>query len=304
MTRFTISRRRFGLGLTASLAVLPAARAFGEATETRPVTTWVGTYDIPVNPRRVFAVDNRLDLETALALDLPLVGYARDTASPWVPVDPDLAFIPAPPSVEAILALAPDLIICMDVPDSDIWPLRQLQEIAPVLPTDYTIDWRENLANVSGWLGMDASAGAALESYDEAVRAVADRHAAKLDRYKVAVVHYFPAEGEIMVRGASSSQGRVLADIGGVTFDPAVIDEDAVSMENVPELFADVDAIFYNDLDDGSSFAALQSHPIWARVPAAAAGKVHRSIGNTNFGGVYSAMFIAREWDAVYSMLD
>lgn len=302
MTRFHPTRRQFGLGLGATMALAPFSRAFAQG-ETRSVTTWIGTYDIPANPQRVIAIDNRLDLELALSLDLPLIGYSRDAAAPWVPAGEDLLFIPSPPSVEFVLGLNPDLIICMDVPGSDIWPLEQLRQIAPVLPTDYTIDWRENLANVAGWLGAEGRADAATAQYDAIVAEVAEKHAGKLDRYKVVAVHYFPEDDQIMVRGAGSSQGRVLADIGGVTIDPEVIDEGMVSMENVPTLLSDIDAIFYNDIDGGGNFAALGEHPIWSRLPAVVNGKVHRSLGNTNFGGVYSAMYIAREWDAVYSLL-
>lgn len=303
MTRsFSLTRRQFGLGLGASLAFAPVAPAFAQG-QMRTITNSLGTYDIPASPQRVIAIDNRLDLETALALDLPVIGYSRDEASPWVPVADGVEFIPGPPSAEHVLSLDPDLIICMDVPDSDLWPIDRMREIAPVLPTRYQDDWRSNINNLAGWLGMEDRAAAAVAQYDAVVAEVAQKHADKLNRYKVAAIHYFPDEGQVMVRGASSGQGRVLADIGGQTFDPAVIDQDMVSMENFLTLFEDVDAIFYNAADP-DTFARLTAHPLWARVPAAVNDKIYVSDGNTNFGGLYAAMYLAREWDALYSILD
>lgn len=307
MTAFSLTRRQFGLGLAATIALAPVARALGQDAGTRTVTNWLGTYDIPASPRRVVAIDNRLDLETALALGLPLIAHSRDHAAPWVPVSDDVEFIPGPPSVEYNLGLEPDLIVCMDVPGSDIWPLEQLRGIAPVLPTRYEEDWRENLANLASWTGREQQAAESLADYDAVIAEIATRQAAKRDRFRLAVVHYFADSGEMMVRGAGSTQGRVLADIGGRTLDPAIHDQGAVSMEALPDLLGDVDALFYNDIDGddaGGNFAALQHHPIWTRLPAVLNNRVYRSMGNTNFGGVYAAKFIAREWDAVYAMLE
>ena len=67
--------------------VVPAALAQDAAGATNTITTSAGTYDIPLEPQRLIAVDHRLDLEPALALGLPVIGYSlRDNLAAWVPV--------------------------------------------------------------------------------------------------------------------------------------------------------------------------------------------------------------------------
>lgn len=73
-----LTRRQFGFGagiagLGAFLAACGDSGSSSGETEMRSVTTPLGTYDIPVNPKRVVAIDSRLDLEPAVALELPLV---------------------------------------------------------------------------------------------------------------------------------------------------------------------------------------------------------------------------------------
>ena len=47
--------------------------------------------------------------------------------------------------------------------------------------------------------------------------------------------------------------------------------------------------------------AALEASPIWQRVPAVAAGKVHRTTGA--FYGGYSAKRLVGEWEKLYDLL-
>lgn len=301
MTRFHPNRRQFGLGLGAAMALVPFSRAF--AQETRTITNWRGTYDIPANPQRIIAIDQRIDLETALVLEIPLLAYSDREVQPWVPADPDMLKISTPPNMEEILGLEPDLFICSDWGELDNWPIGRLSEIAPVLPLTNDLDWRENLANIGEWLGIEGRARDAVAQYDAVVAEVARRHQALLDTTKVALLYYFPDDDQVFIRGYDSAQERVLRDIGGHTLGADEFEIGYASMENLPDLLADVDAIIYSDFSGDDSYAQLLAHPLWPRVPAAAAGKVHHSMGNTNFGGAYTAMQIAREWDAAYSLL-
>ncbi|WP_257233139.1 hypothetical protein [Rhodococcus qingshengii] len=93
-----LTRRQFGFGagiagLGAFLAACGDSGSSSGETEMRSVTTPLGTYDIPVNPKRVVAIDSRLDLEPAVALELPLVGYTYAQATPWVPIDSSVPFL-------------------------------------------------------------------------------------------------------------------------------------------------------------------------------------------------------------------
>lgn len=86
-----LTRRRFILGGTAAvLGVAGCNASAGSAGPTpagdRTVTTSLGTYAIPAQPQRVIAVDSRLDLEPAVALQLPVIGHSYGKPEPRVPV--------------------------------------------------------------------------------------------------------------------------------------------------------------------------------------------------------------------------
>lgn len=300
-----INRRLFTLGAGATLLATASGRAFAQdAASTRTITNWIGTYDVPTNPQRVIAIDERLDLETALALRLPVIGYSHAPMNRWVAAETEAEFLGAPPNIEQILGLEPDLILCSDWGDNEGWPLQKLRSVAPVLPLNAKIGWRANLDNVSGWLGMEGRADAAIGDFDAYVAGIRDRHAKTIADSKVIALHYFPASNTMMIRGQGSNHADVLKDLGGHTIDPSIVAEGEVSMELLPEMLADFDAILYAELFDEGTFEEVQKHPIWSRIPAVAAGKVHLVRGSTNFGGIFSAKFLAGEWEKVYALLD
>ncbi|MET3924759.1 ABC transporter substrate-binding protein [Devosia sp. 2618] len=229
-----LNRRMFTLGAGAALVTLPAARAWAQSpVETRSISNWIGDYDIPANPQRVIAIDERIDLETALALKLPVIGYSHAPMNPWVAVETDAEFIGAPPNIEQILGMEPDLILCSDWGDSEGWPLQRLRSVAPVLPLDASIGWRANLENISGWLGMEGRADAAVADFDAYVAGIRARHES-IAKSKVIALHYLPGEGEMKIRGQGSNHADVLKDLGGHTIDPSIIEEGNVSMELLP----------------------------------------------------------------------
>jgi len=88
-----LDRRAFTFGVAgAALSAALPSRAFAQDEEMRTVTTLYGTYDIPAFPQRVAAIDSRLDLQAALALGLPVVGYGHSQPGPWVPLPDGLEF--------------------------------------------------------------------------------------------------------------------------------------------------------------------------------------------------------------------
>lgn len=146
---FNLNRRAFGLG-AAGLMLGTALPRAAFAQETRSVTTVLGTYDIPADPQRVICIDSRLDLEPAVALGLHVVAHAYGEPEPWVPAQPDWAFVGEIPDLEKVLALNPDLIICTHVGDHDAeyWPINRLKDVAPVLPPAYTQPWKNIVAEL------------------------------------------------------------------------------------------------------------------------------------------------------------
>jgi ABC-type Fe3+-hydroxamate transport system substrate-binding protein len=303
----SISRRHFGTGLVA-LGALAATRPALAQSTVHSITSSAGTYDVPNEPQRVVVIDFRLDLEPALALGLPVVGYGVQEEIPaWIPAPAGLTYVGGPPSRETVLGLNPDLIVCTDIPDSEYWPINLMAEIAPVIPVDYEMTWQDNLTRMGDWLDKADVAAAFLADYDSQLEAVKVARSAAIAGSKVAAVWFEPESNEIQVLlGAGTTNvtlaGQVLADLGGSTTDPAALGEyGVISMENAATVLADIDG-FILDNTEPDRAAQLEAHPVWQRLPAVLAGKVHRSEG-TFYGGGYSAKRLIGEWDQLFALL-
>lgn len=277
------------------------------AADTRTVTTPLGTYDIPAAPKRVLAVDSRLDLEPAVALGLPLIGYNNSPVRPWVPVDPSVPYLGEKPNLEQILAMAPDLVICCNA-GGEWWPTDRLQEIAPVLTTDFEVDWRENLARLAGWLGATERSDALAAEYDALISDIAGRHRDLTAATTVASISYLPNQGRVFVTStANTGKGLLptestLAGIGGrspgreLFTDP----ENGLSLEQL-DLIADCDGFMMTGSRE--EYDALMSETLWGRLPAVQAGHVTLLEGETYYGGAYTVPVVARGWDALYTRM-
>jgi iron complex transport system substrate-binding protein len=175
-----------------------------------------------------------------------------------------------------------------------------------VIPVDYELNWQANLVRMGDWLDRKAEADAFLADYQQQLEAVQSARAAAL-RKKVAAVYFEPETSEVQVQlGEGTTNvtlaGQVLADLGGSTVDPARLGEyGVISMEKAGEVLADVEG-FVIDTDDPERATQLEANPVWQRLPAVAAGKVHKSQG-TFYGGGYSAKRFVGEWDALLALL-
>ncbi len=298
---FTLSTLALGIGALAG----PARAQAG----TTSLTTSLGTYDIPLDPQRVVAVDFRLDVEPALALGLPVIAYGvQEERIEWIPMAADAVFIGGPPSREAIIGLNPDLIVCTDIPGSEYWPIDQLTPIAPTLPVDYELSWQANLTRMGAWLGRAERAAAFIADYEASIAAVRSAHAARLAGSKLAAIWYEPDTSEVQVllgEGTTNVTlaGQVLSDLGGTTVSPGALgDYGVVSIENAGTVLGDVEG-FLLDASEPARLEALEAHPIWQRIPAVAAGRVYRTPG-TFYGGGYSARRLVGEWAKLLALLD
>ena len=302
------NRRSFTLTGAALLSTALTGRAQAQQAM-RTVTTSLGTYEIPANPQRVIAVDSRSNLEPAVALGLNLIGYSHSPVRPWVPLGPGVPMLGAPPNIEEILALEPDLIICPTTdPDSEWWPLNKLKSVAPILPTDYLASWQDNLANLASWLDKPVMGVETIGSYNGLVADIKTRHASAIGRHKVAAVQLDAAKNAVHVRtlGTSYGQvmpGQVLAEIGGVAVSANILSEAGeVGIEQIGDLLGDVDGFLILDFENGG-VEAFADNPIWNRLPAVAAGHTHVLKGNSTFGSLYTALYLAGGWDELYKTL-
>jgi iron complex transport system substrate-binding protein len=299
-----LSRRSFAAGGAAILAGSACA-----ASERRMVNTPLGPVEVPVAPRRVVAIDSRISLEMALALDLPLVGYSHSRARPWVPVPASVPFLAAPPDLEQILMLEPDLILCPDTSaHSEWWPLARLRRIAPVLPSNHRTHWRGNLDRLAGWLQRTAVAERAVTAYAEQIAGLRRRHDGVLRRSLLAAATYDPLKRRLMVRSDGTGYGfvmpaQVLADLGGRAVEAGRLGPyGEVALESLGDVLGRVDGILLIDLGDRAPLA-LAREPLWQRLPAVRVGQVHVTRGNSVFGSVYIAHHLAGAWDALLARL-
>lgn len=302
------TRRSFTLTGAALLGTTLSGQAYGQQA-TRTVTTSLGTYDIPANPQRVIAIDSRSNLEPAVALGLKLIGYSHSPVRPWVPLDPSVPMLGAPPNIEEILALEPDLIICPTTdPDSEWWPLNKLKAVAPILPTDYLATWQDNLANLAAWLDLPVVGAETIGQYNGLVADIKARHATAIATRKVAAVQLDANKNAVHVRtlGTSYGQvmpGQVLAEIGGLAVPADILSESGeVGIEQVGALLGDVEGLLILDFENGA-VEAFAENPLWNRLPAVAAGHTHILKGNSTFGSLYTALYLAGGWDEVYKTL-
>lgn len=300
-----ISRRAFTLGSAglAAASLLPS-RAFAQGA-TRSVTTSLGTYDIPANPLRVVAIDSRLDLQPALALGLPVIGYAHSVPGDWVPVSKDAQFFGSIVNIEQVLAAGPDLIICADYdPDSEYWPLNKMRQIAPVLPTNGDQSWKLSLKDLAGFLGMDGAGDKALADYEALVAEVKARHGDKLSTKTV--ISCQPDSGGLWpMNGSTMLHTQVLADLGAKTVPPSETQKyeaEKVTSENFVAVLGKVDGILLATTGT-DEIQLLDKEPLWQRLPAVASGAVVASNGNVNYGSIYSATHLVHLFDELYSKI-
>lgn len=298
------SRRSFALGGAAALASPALA-----ASDRRLVETPLGLLALPAEPRRVVAIDSRISLEMALALGLPVIGYSHSRARPWVPVPASVPFLAAPPDLEQILMLEPDLILCPDTgPHSDWWPLARLTRIAPVLPSNHRTHWRANLEHLAGWLGRPEAAERVAAAYAGRIAALRQRHGGLLQGSLLAAATYDPLKRRLVIRSAGTGSGfvmpaQILADLGGRAVEAGQLGPyGEMALESFGHVLGQVDGILLIDLGDGAPLA-LKDEPLWQRLPAVRRGRVHVVAGNCIFGSVYTAHYLAGAWDALLTRM-
>ena len=279
----------------ASPAASPAAEGY------TTITTPLGTYDIPTNPQRVVTIDSRLDLEPAIALNLPVIATCYDNPTAWVPTSPDLLAFPGIVDVEQVAALEPDLIICVNL-DNEWWPAPTLNQIAPVVTTEFEIHWRDNLTNLSQWLGTTERLEEALAEYDALIADIQTRHAEKIAEKQIVYLQFFPEDGVVRYNIGQFLQAFVLQDIGGTPLSGFQDLESAViSTERLVEL-ADADGFLVQNFGD-SLYEYLEEDVLWQTLPAVKAGAVTVTRGNTNYGSIYTATELAHLYDDLYGKI-
>jgi iron complex transport system substrate-binding protein len=320
-----LSRRSFLAGaLALPVAGLAACGGDGEAGPapnpspatpgTLTVTNEFGTFEVPAEPQRVVGWEGRRDLETAVALDLPVAGvgsnalFGDDEVAPFLDFSLDGVQVieQTEPNLELIASLRPDLILTRD---SNIADLREeLAALAPLVPVAADGPWRPDLERVAGWLARQERLATVLGRYDEELAAVRERHAERIETATLGVVQYLAEEKTFYSSPADGFylQANTIADLGGrylpfLDQGGEALQNDGFSLEQVGEL-APADALLVI-VNDEENRVGLEAEPLWQQLPAVQAGHLVFTDFRTNYGSVFAATECLRLLDGLYATL-
>jgi iron complex transport system substrate-binding protein len=146
------------------------------------------------------------------------------------------------PSLEAILALKPDLII------SGVWAEKanpKLAEIAPtfVVDTGATGYWRETLGEIGRALGREPQSQQFLADYDATAKHLAEQLAPTAAAAKVLFIYSFSATDGTMVLGPTWPGSKQFELLGFKIFEPAGLDLSKGGVApSSPEILSNTDA--------------------------------------------------------------
>lgn len=296
-----------------STTTTPAASS---TTSGRTVETVLGQVTVPEQVNSVVVIEGRRDLDIALALDLPVVGFpvegdgALDLESPLADAraaavaehGAEGLFLADEISIEAIAQAAPSVIISRS---DDVEPiLDQLSAIAPVVAIGEqdTSTWQEDLRLVGEATGTSARAEELITAYDDRVAEVASTYADVIAEHPVVPLGSDSSGSQVRPNRLLST---VLQDVGArpsEAFAEAIETGDGV--EHSPERLADA----YDDADGiialvngADEWSATQANPLWTRLPAVVDGHVVRSDKSTHEGGPLTAMHALDVVEALYA---
>ncbi len=298
-----MGRMGTALGSLATLgALLVTAACGGTATEQaapsapatdpgfpRTVVHAMGETEIPARPQRVVALDNTLS-GAVLLLGTELVGYttlqAADEPLPsYLGADAErfgANAVPvgmlSSPSLEAIAALEPDVILSAKVRHADLYD--ELSSIAPTVFSETTgASWKDNIRLAGQVLGSEAQAEESIAGFEARAQRVGDAIRAATGTNPVVSVVRF-VDGPARLYTENTYSGVVLADAGLARPPSQQGGEDTsagqveISEERI--LDADADHIFVTTYPDaaGASTATrarFAGNPLWGELT----GQIH-----------------------------
>lgn len=254
----------------------------------RTVTHMMGRTEIPAEPKKIVALDNTF-VDAAYSLGMPVAGFTTFDGSTQLPgylteEFPDLAaqarYVGTleDPSLEAIAAMQPDLIISSKVRHEQIYD--ELSRIAPTVFSETTgVVWKDNLRLLAEATGKQDLAEQRIRSYEQRAQAVGDAIRTQLGRNPTISIVRFVGGGPVRLYYKSSYAGVVLQD-AGLARPPSqdVFDSEKImteiSEERIP--MADADHIFVTTYDDPSGAAQedaqrFRTNPLWGQLQ----GRMH-----------------------------
>jgi len=281
-----------GAGLGASgLAGCAPSTAGPAATAMRTVTHPLGSTEAPVEPQRIAVVDRRgtichlvslgvlpasaMTYRTIIGADLPQVLDGQVDEVTILPIDgkPDV------PSLEAVAAATPDLILGWAKGITDLYP--QLSAIAPTVPieidfVDMSVGFRAVADAVNQTAKVDPIIAGFEAKLDEAAKAAGN----------VGTVSVLLGVGDHTFRAYQSGSvaicdwverfggtlGPTPETVGGKASEFGILN---LSPENLGAVDSQTIIVLYNTGETGeAALKEMESTPLWSRLPAVKAGRV------------------------------
>lgn len=297
----------FSLFLLPAVGVIASGSGESEAPVEQSgytVTHAMGETLIPETPQRIVTLTQG-STEAVIALGISPVGAVQGWgADPWYPhweeplAETEVVGGETQPNVEAIAALAPDLIIGARLRHDEAL-YEQLSAIAPTVFTE-TIgeSWRENLPLISAALDRAGEGEALLTAYEQRVTEVsAALEEAGLSEATVSLVRFNPGQ----VRLYDGYPGAIMRDIG-LSLPEAqqeILEGNQLvtftSRERIPVLDADMMFIWSTDWWDPGQAEATRNEwtetELWQNLPVVESGEIYQvsAVYWNLAGGILSA---------------
>lgn len=299
--------------LTLALAglVVPAL-----AQETRAFTAENGTFEIPVEPQRIVALNDQILTLPLYELGAPVVGSAGRLDAEGNPFmrggmdtlgidfsNTDIAFVGLfnDLDVEAIAALEPDLIVGGLYTDAAV--VEQLQSIAPTLVIDNAergvVETMRALADASGTSGtFEARYQRYLDNVERARAFIGNP-----EEVSATLTFMFPEGEELWVyREGLGAISQVLADLGFAqpeavaSMEPA---QTSYSAELIQDLDADFIFGFYRQQPDATPETIRAAYekfaPGWCQALSACRNEQFILLPGPAFGSAMASLDLALE---------
>ena len=252
--------------------------------ESYTVTHAMGETTIKGEPKRIVILTNE-GVEALLAIGVTPVGAVEAwTGDTWYDhtseqlKDTKPVGTESEPSLEAIAALKPDLIIGNKLRQEKVY--KQLNEIAPtVFAETLKGDWQENFKLYSQAINKEDVGNEKLDAYNKRIEDLKGKFGDKTQQ-EVSIVRFMA--GDVRIYHKDSFSGVILDQLGFARppeQDIADFAEKGVTKERIPAM--DGDIMFYFTYEPGDNEATKLEEewvndPLFQNLEVAKAGKVFK----------------------------
>jgi iron complex transport system substrate-binding protein len=259
----------------------------------------MGTTKIEKTPKRIVILTNE-GTEALLAMGVTPVGAVQSwVGDPWYEhiaeemMDVQVVGTESAVTVEAVLALQPDLIIGNKMRQEAIY--EQLDAIAPTIFAETLRgDWQENFKLYAKAINQEEKGQEVLDNYNNKVAELKEKLGDKTSM-EVSMVRFMT--GDVRIYHKDTFSGVILEQLGFARPESQDVDDFAergVTKERIPAM--DGDILFYFTYEVGDKEATKLEEewindPLFQNLKVAKAGQIHKvddTIWNTS-GGVLAA---------------